>query len=111
MCQIHSFLSRGGSCFKCSKAEFTDDSVKHFDPLSVVLGEPWLSLGWHQCFTFVKTLWSHLMVRVLFGASVQQWTFPKSSHQYDKQKILVKACIDLNAIVLKFKTCFGVARY
>ena len=42
---------------------------------------------------------------------MQQWTFAKSCHQYDKRKILVKAYIDLNAIVLKLKTCFGVARY
>lgn len=37
--------------------------------------------------------------------------FAKSSHQYDQQKILVKAWIDLNAIVLKFKKCFGEARH
>lgn len=98
------------NCFKSSKTEFTDDFMKLFDSLPVIIDQPWLSVSWQQYDTFLKTFGSHFVVRVLFGSSVRQWTFAKSSRQYDKRKILVKACINFNAIVLKLKTCGGITR-
>ena len=98
------------NCFKSSKTEFTDDFMKLFDSLPVIINKPWLSVSWEPYDTFFKTFGSHFIVRVLFGASVRQWTFAKSTHQYDRRKLLVKACIDFNAFILKLKTCLGVTR-
>ena len=98
------------SCFKNTKTEFTDEFMKFFDSLPVIVNQPWLSVSWQQYDTFLKTFGSHFVVQVLFGASVRQWTFAKSSHQYDSRKLLVKACIDSNAVTLNLKTCLGVTR-
>ena len=98
------------SCFKSSKTEFTDDFMKLFDSLPAIIDQQWLSVSWQQYDTFLSTFGSHFVVRMLLGSSVRQWTFAKSSRQYDKRKILVKACINFNAIVLKLKTCLGITR-
>ena len=69
-------------CFKRSGIKFTDEFMKIYDSLPVVIENPWLSQSWLLYDQFLKTFGSHFVVRVLYGASVRQWTFMKSVYRY-----------------------------
>ena len=97
-------------CFKLSSVTFTDEFMKLYDSLPVVIEKPWLSESWLLYDQFLKTFGSHFVVRVLYGASVRQWTFMKSLYHYRQYELKVKTCIDLGALALEISACHGITK-
>ena len=97
-------------CFKRSSIKFTDEFMKIYDSLPVVIENPWLSQSWLLYDQFLKTFGSHFVARVLYGASVRQWTFMKSVYRYRKCEVKVKTCTDLGSLVLKINACHGITK-
>ena len=82
--------------------------MKHFDSLSPTIHKPWLSESWERYDLILKQFGSHFIVRILFGASVRQWTFERSALQYTSYQLKVKNCFDVNGFGLKLDTCVGI---
>ena len=102
--------SLDGSCFKGSSIEFTDEFMKFYDSLPVIIEKPWLSKSWLLYDQFLKTFGSHVVVRVLSGASVRQWTFTKPISRYTQHELKIKSCIDLEALDLKIAPCSDITK-
>ena len=96
------------NCYKSPLVQFSDNFMKHFDSLSPTIHKPWLSESWEKYDLILKQTGSHFIVRILFGASVRQWTFGRSALQYTSHQLKVKNCFDVNGSGLKLDTCVGI---
>ena len=97
-------------CFKSAITSFNDKFMKDFNSLPVIIDKPWSRKSWKDYDMLLRKFGSHVIVQVLLGASVRQWTFAKSSYQYTAQQLMAKACFEFNGLNLQYKKCLRITR-
>ena len=97
-------------CFKSANTSFSDEFMKDFNSLPIIIDKPWSKKSWQDYDMLLRKFGSHVIVQVLLGASVRQWTFAKSSFQYTAQQLMTKACFEFNGLNLRFKKCLRKTR-
>ena len=99
----------------CAHQLFLHDNVrKSFEKLPKTIREPWLKASWVEYQLFLETYGSHIVNEVVYGSSMYQHCFAKSSSSYNKREFSVKACIEFagptQVGLLGIKSCSNITQ-
>nr|QNH72432.1 toxin candidate TRINITY_DN37583_c0_g1_i1.p1 [Pachycerianthus maua] len=94
------------------EGNFIDSFKTEFEALESTIKKPSLKEHWRKYHLFLQKYGSHVVTGIVYGASIDQYVFAKSSNKYSKRAFTVKACAELAGPVgagkLKVKGCAGV---
>ena len=99
-----------GNCLL--EAHFIDDFKNDLEALEKDVEEPWQRESWRKYDGFMQKYGSHVISGIIYGSSIEQYIFAKSSNEYSQRDFTVQACAELagpaGAGKVSVKACAGV---
>ena len=99
----------------CAHRLVLNNNVRNsFEQLPLKIKKPWKKSSWYKYQLFLETYGSHIVKQVVYGSSIYQHCFAKSSEDYTKREFSVKACVQLEGPTqvgkLGVKTCGNISQ-
>ena len=102
-------ISLDENCYKSSSSSLTDDVLKAFDALPVIISKPWLGKSWQKYEMFFERFGTHFRTEILMGSSLRQWTFAEFSKTLTERTLQIEACLGLGSSIIEaFDVCSDI---